>query len=156
MRFLRIGITVCIVVGNIAFASPAPANALQSGIVIAQVQAGGIEDVTQEFVSLYNNSEDTITMTDWCLVNKSDTRFACIDGEIQLESFSYFTLGSASFADASYYQPDVIFDVTNMSSGSIVASSDTISLVASGANDIDSVGWTSSLSAGSVISCHPG
>lgn len=132
-------------------------------LVIYQVQAGGVAvdnndklASTREFVSVYNNSDQDIVINNWCLTNKTSQSFACFDStspaiELRLPSHSFATVGSDNFASLNNYNSDINFITTNKTSGSIIASSDTISLIDPNGQAADSVGWISTLSGGYVL-----
>lgn len=135
-------------------------SAVSSNVVIYQVQAGALSSesaaATKEFISIYNNSAQEIDVSDWCLTNKSNISFACMTptaGNITLHlpSHAFATFSSDSFANAHAYTPDSMYPTTNSSSGSIVAGSDTISLIDNNGLVIDSMSWTTSLTGGSLL-----
>lgn len=76
------------------------------GIVIAQVQAGATGAATQEYVSLYNNGDEDIDVTGWCVrYNGSSARPGCItppDSQTRLilTARSYTTFASTQFVGA--------------------------------------------------------
>ena len=62
-------------------------GAVSNNVVIYQVQAGGAANTdgfltapaTREFISIYNNSDQEVDITDWCLLNKSDKPTVCFN-----------------------------------------------------------------------------
>lgn len=148
-----------LVLGLIVLAGSAcvtPTHASSASIVISYVQAGSAVSALEEAVVLYNNTPGTIDITDWCLLNKSFIAFACFDRPSPttaqvLPAYSYATVVSS--AKAQYGQPadfSVVYQPTNQSSGSIVASSDTIALYDVSGQIIDSHTWASGLTTGSA------
>lgn len=158
MHMLRIGLIVIVLLAqtanNVLFSSTSYATP-STTIVISQVFAGITNGATQEFVSLYNNSTTDVNVTSWCVTNKTSATFACVPNATNVAIFirahSYMTISSDSFATSHSYQPDIKFVSTNQTSGSIVGSSDIISLIDANSNIIDSMGWTTSLAAGSTL-----
>lgn len=139
----------------------APSHAASTTLVIAQIQAGAssAEPVapTQEFISVYNNSTQDVDVTGWCLANKSSVNFACVAPSIAgqklyISSHQYMIIASDSFVTHHPgLTPDVIFQTTNATSGSLTGSADTVTLKDSANGVVDSVQWTASLSGGTVL-----
>lgn len=132
-------------------------SATGSSILISNVQAGGVSTLdqaaAQELVLIYNNSDVDIEITNWCLENKSSIKFACFEPtsaslHIWLKAYSYASVASLKFTQEHAFTADVTYTPSNTSSGSIVASSDTISLIDSTSTVMDSVAWTSSITGG--------
>lgn len=123
-------------------------------VVISHVMAGESGAATSEVVALYNNSLQDIDLTGYCLKNKSAVQFACVTAnpnvKVYIKAHNYLTIASSTYVSNHNYQPDTSYVATNQSSGSIVASSDTISLITASGQEIDSLMWTSGLSAGSA------
>lgn len=129
-------------------------------VVIAQIQAGGPSGETNaaanEFVSVYNNGDNDIDVTNWCLTNKTGLSFTCLTARaanitLYLPSHTYATFSSDGFAVAHTYLPSSRYSVTNTISGSIVGSGDMISLVDATGRVIDSVAWATTLAGGSLL-----
>lgn len=137
--------------------------AVSSDLMIYQVQAGGVptggEDKTaasREFISIYNNSDNEVNISNWCLSNKSNISFACfnpteLNEELHLPSRKFATVSSDNFTVFNNYIPDVNFITTNKTSGSVVSGADTISLIDPNGTVVDSVSWTNTLSGGYVL-----
>ncbi len=133
-------------------------------LVISQVQAGAASAVaenasTQEFISVYNNSNQPVDITDWCITNKSLATFVCFNSnqnnvQLILPGYSYTTISSDTFNVQNDYFPDFQYSTTGKSYGYIVASADTISLINADAEIIDSVSF-SSLTGGLVYQRKP-
>jgi len=101
---------------------------------------------------LYNNSSFEADVTNWCLTNKSAIKFACFAAASQDEisiipAYSYATIVSPKAVhndnQANY---SLIYEPSTGSSGSIVASADTVSLVDADNQLIDQFTWASSIS----------
>lgn len=150
-----------ILITSIVFSSlPSLANASTAQVLITQVQAGassGIDSAaTIEYISIYNNYDSDIEITNWCITNKSAKNIACFipnDSSIHLwlTKKSYATISSTTFSDYYKTQTDLIYTPISASSGSITGSSDVISLVDSSSTVIDNVSWNTTLSGGRVL-----
>ena len=129
-----------------------------SGVVIYQVQAGGVTNVpagastvaaTREFISIYNNTDQNVDVTDWCLLNKTNKAMKCFEAPayniaLKIPGYSYVTVTSDNFASDYAYSPDFIYSTTSATSnGLIIASNDDIKLVNSSGDIADEVSWGS-------------
>jgi hypothetical protein len=128
-----------------------PTYASSASIVITNIRAGGQVSALEEGVVLYNNSSFEADITGWCLTNKTQVKFACVQPTEQTQAFlpaySYATIVStivATSANPNAYA--ATYESSNHSSGAIVASSDTISLLDADDQLIDQYSWSSSLS----------
>lgn len=139
------------------------AGAASSDIMIYQVQAGGESNTitngfvtvpaTREFISIYNNTDQEVDITDWCLLNKSEKPIVCFNPSslsifFHMPSYSYVTISSDNFAFDHKYESDFIYTTINTSSGSIVAGSDAIKLVDANGVLVDDLSWSSNLPGG--------
>jgi hypothetical protein len=130
--------------------------ATSANVLITHIQAGGVGAALQELIILYNNSVDEVDISKWCIKNKSGEQLGCFNPEhpgygFYLAGQSYATIGSRDFVLA--LQPEglsIVYIAMNGSSGGIVGSSDTISLVDQGGVIIDSHNWTTALTGGSM------
>jgi len=136
------------------------ASAISGGILITQVEAGGPTAAANapliEYVSIYNNSSSDIEITDWCLINKSLNDIVCFNPVTSnihywLKSHSYLTIGSAKFNDYYGVVSDLTYTPTNNVSGSITASSDSISIKDKTGTIVDTLNWSSTLSGGHIL-----
>jgi Lamin Tail Domain len=129
--------------------------AVSTSMVISQIVAGTTNPSapTQEFVSLYNNSDVDVNITNWCITNKSSATFACVTApanvKVYVHARSYVKIASQSFATANPGQYDVTFPVTNQSSGSITLT-DTVTLIDAGGQAVDSATLPSNFASGNV------
>lgn len=135
-------------------------NATSSNLLITQVQAGANSTLTgaslMEYISIYNNSSQDVEISNWCLINKSNVKFACFQPadnstHIWVSPNSYSTIASVKFTENFGVTTDLIYTPNNNISGSIVASSDSISLVDSSNTEIDNVSWGTSLVGGHIL-----
>ncbi len=154
MQWVRWLLIVLTLVTSATMTSPTSYATPSPHLVLSHIQAGGVGDVTREFVALYNNSDNSIDVTGWCIQNGSGAMIGCIDGSVSLramvEVHGYVTIASASFSAQFNYQPDVVLRTLNQSSGSIATGTDKIGIIDSVGVLVDEFGWSSSLSAGSV------
>ncbi|MFZ1301688.1 MAG: lamin tail domain-containing protein [Candidatus Microsaccharimonas sp.] len=139
--------------GLVVLASSAcvtPTHASSASILITNVRAGGSLGATEESVVLYNNSSFEVVMNDWCLTNKAQLVFACVrphtEEQVILPAYSYATIVS-SMAKTNVL-PDfytAVYEPANHSSGAIVASADTISLIDDTGQLVDQFTWATSV-----------
>lgn len=132
----------------------ASANATSAHVLVSRIQAGATGAATQEFIVLYNNSNEEVDITGWCLTNKGSLKFACFQPPVlgqtlYIPAHAYATVASESLAKT---QPDVQFSVVytplNQTSGSITGTSDTISLLNRSDGVIDRYSWSASVGSG--------
>jgi hypothetical protein len=134
-----------------------PAYAASAPIVITQIQAGGSGAALYETVHLYNNSAEEVDITGWCLANKTSVKFACFTDETDeslrffLPPYSYATVGSTALA--AYLNEDgfsLTYESTNHSSGALVGSSETVSLLDADGAVRDRHTWATTLVGGMI------
>lgn len=128
-----------------------PTHASSAAIVITNIRAGGTNSALEEGIVLYNNSSFEANIEGWCLSNKSQISFACITSasgqQAILPAYSYTTIVSVSAAALTQTNAyAAIYESTNHTSGAIIASSDTISLINNEGQLIDQYSWSSSIS----------
>ena len=118
----------------------------ETPIVIAQIQVGVSGNARDEYVSLYNNNDEVVDVTGWCVRNKGAVKFACVEGDIDvyMQPQSYISF-SASVRDdkAAISLP---MRTCGGSSGCIVGSSDTIQLVTKADVVVNEIAWTNNSS----------
>lgn len=131
-----------------------PVLASSNNLVIHQVQpegavsvpAGTISPAKQEFISVYNNSDQPVDATNWCLFYSSSsditkTKLGCLvppnlRTRIMLDAHSSFTLATNEFVQShATFLPDITFV-----SGLATASGHVRILDANG-TEIDRLGW---------------
>lgn len=129
-----------------------PTHASSASIVITNIRAGSQVSASEEGVVLYNNSSFEADVTNWCLTNKSAVRFACFAAASQDEisiipAYSYTTIvSSKAIRNENQANYSLVYEPSTSSSGSIVASADTVSLVDADNQLVDQFAWTSSIS----------
>lgn len=122
------------------------ASASSGSVVISQVQTGSSSSSSQEYVSIYNNSEQPVDLTNWCVnyASASDatqTQLGCIKPpdlhtKLMLPSYASVVLASNEFLSAHPgYNADFIF------TAGISATSGHIKLLNQDKSVIDKLGW---------------
>jgi len=128
-----------------------PTHASSASTIITMVRPGSPNSATEERVAIYNNSSFEVEVTNWCLTNKSQVKFACLTPEtsyerIYLPAYSYATfLSRYSVENNQQFDYSVMYEPTNNSSGSITASGDTISIINADNVSVDQFTWSSSI-----------
>lgn len=155
---LFLGLIVC--AGSVCV-TPTHASSADT-VIITHIQASGALGARDEYVAIHNNSGNEVTITDWCLVNKSSIAFACFTSlrDDKNEEFILPAYGNAVLASEdhvygnTYTHTDysVIYSPTNQSSGSIVNGSDAISLQDSIGDVVDAKSWGSAIPTGKMYS----
>ena len=149
---LFLGLVVCI---GSACVTPTHASSASS-VVITHVQAGGVGAAREEFVVLYNTTADAIDISGWCLANKYEVTFFCFNPEsveYTLSGYSHAVIASEDIFETApelFEIPPYTYTVTNQSSGSIVGSSEALTIVDANKTSIDVKSWTSSLASGKM------
>ncbi len=153
-RFLTLFVATVIICGNLA-------SALGEKPVLGHVKTGESSALSREFVSIYNNSEEPIDVTDWCIyyASASDatkTKLACLEApadniRLMLSAFSYATFASSEFVSATPgLIPDAIF------TSGMAASGGHIRLHDKDAIEIDKLGWgTATSPEGVAVAPYP-
>lgn len=158
---LFLGLVVC---AGSACVTPTHASSA-SAVVITHVQAASSVSAKEEFIALYNTTPDALDITNWCLANKSSVRFACFNSNDQqsyyLPAYSFATIASDVFATNRALEASslsLVFAPTNQSSGSLVNSTDTLSLYNAQGSLVDSYQWATAMPADKVAmrATHPG
>ena len=134
-----------------------PTYAASADIMITHIQAGGAGAALEELVFIYNNSYGEVDITEWCVTNKSNIRFACFlpDNSAQaiiLPARSAATIASTALLPAVGFSDfSLIYTPTNQSSGSIVGGGDTISLINQRGDVVDKHNWTTGITGGLIF-----
>lgn len=129
-----------------AFAPKVNANESASGIVISQIQTGSISSVSQEYVSIFNNSDAPIDVTNWCLnyataSDATQTLLACLapvnnKTKLFIDPYKSISFATVEFIQAyPTFKPDVIFKA------GIATASGHIKLLNATKSVVDIVGW---------------
>lgn len=129
------------------------------GVVIYQVQTGDAGSTAREYVSLFNNSDSAVEITNWCLVyvtasNTTQTALTCIktspDTRVYVQSRTSVTFATSDFAGVhSGYALDYIFNAT------LSGTSGHVKLLGADKKVIDTVGWGSATNAeGNPVLSH--
>ena len=124
-------------------------HAVSADIVLTHIQPGIANGATKEYVILYNNTIGATDITNWCLRNKSDAVFACFTPEVDnqrawLPPHSYAVVVSAPYLETlpPGMLPSISYAPTNQSSGAIVGSGDTVSLIDQSGVVVDAFSWS--------------
>lgn len=151
---LFLGLVVC---AGSACVTPTHASSANQ-VILVHIQAASPQSAKEELVSIYNNSPSTVDITGWCLKNKSQVEFSCFQSDYlelsyNIPPYSFAVIVSEQFSDAHDISIDTyttVFPITNQSSGSIVNSADTVSLINKDKETIDSYSWSSAIPSGKV------
>jgi len=127
-----------------------------SSVVLVYIQAASPISAKDEMVALYNNSSAEVNISNWCLKNKSNSTFGCFDTDTTFDYYlprhSFLVVASESYITNT--PPPVAImktlTTTNQSSGSIVNSNDTISLMNADGDVVDSYAWTTAIPSGKI------
>jgi hypothetical protein len=155
---LFLGLVVC--AGSACVTPTHASSAQQQSVLITRIQASGEFGPKDEYVVLYNNTGVEVDITNWCLANKATVLFACFttsasQERIYLPSYANAVVASSLHAGANGYPVDAysaVYEVTNQSSGSIVNSSDSLSIVDSQGEIIEQKLWTIAIPTGKILS----
>lgn len=146
--FRGLVLVVAVLVGS---ACVTPTHASSASIVISQIRANGFSGALEEQVVLFNNSNEPVNVTNWCLRNSSGRSFACFlpyveNQNIYIPPLSHAVVVSQLRSDFMVLeQYSLIYTVTNANSGSIVASGDTVELIDSVGNLVSYHTWDQTL-----------
>jgi hypothetical protein len=130
------------------------AYAASATVLITHIQAGGVGAATQEFIILYNNTDEEVDISGWCLTNKTNAKIACFSvpnsgQEIYLPARKHAVVVSSALSGIiPAGTATLTYSPVSQSSGSITGSSDTISLVDHLGTVIDRQSWMTAISAG--------
>ena len=135
-------------------------SALNQSILLVHIQAASPTSAKDEMVAIYNNTASPVDISNWCLKNKSNIEFVCFTPHkssiaYYLAPYTYVVVASESFFDTSPVYPEdisFIYTVTNQSSGSIVNSNDTISIIDENKEVIDTYSWSTQIPTGKIAS----
>jgi hypothetical protein len=128
-----------------------PTHASSASVLITNIRAGGQTSAQEEGIVLYNNSSFEVDITNWCVANKQHTNFACFTPRAQSETsilpaYSYANIvSSKAVKDMNVVNYSLIYESSASSSGTIIASADTISLLDATGRFIDQFSWSLSL-----------
>lgn len=155
---LFLGLVVCI--GSACVTPTHASSAPSQQVVLVHVKAASSANAKDEMVAIYNNTASPVDISNWCLKNKSNVEFICFipyksSIAYHLAPYTYVIIASESFFDTSSVYPEdisFVYTVTNQSSGSIVNSGDTISIVDKNKVLVDSYSWSTQIPAGKVAS----
>ncbi len=110
-------------------------------ILIAQIQVGATGNSSDEYISIYNNGDQAVDITGWCLRNKSSKDFVCLN-----QAEADYEISPGAYAGFSSLLPRVGEHgllIGFSGSNKIVASTDHIQLVNGEKEVVDGISWTS-------------
>lgn len=125
-------------------------KAANGEVVISQLQTGAASSASQEYISIFNNSDLPVDITNWCVVYASysdvtQTQLGCLTApnlntKLFLPARSNLVLATSEFLNAQpYYTADLVF------SSGISGTSGHIKLVDASKTIIDKLGWGASI-----------
>ena len=132
------------------------AQALGSSPVISQLKTGENLGLTKEYIAIYNNSDQAIDVTKWCInyysaSDLSKTKLACLlpaadNIRIMLSSFSYMRFSSNEFkATIPGFIPDSLFNSAMLATGGHIR------LLDKNDKEVDKIGWGTAVSPETTI-----
>ena len=147
----RVGYILVLVAQLVSMIVAKPsAYAVSPNLVIFQLQTGTTGAASQELITVYNNSEDPVDVTGWCVAYGSasdvtQTQLGCVAApnvstRLFLPSKAVLSLASNEFVAAHEgFVPDVVF------SAGMSGASGHVRLYDPGKNEIDRLGWGSAV-----------
>lgn len=143
LKYSLIAVMVILLTGN-------SAQAFGLSPVISHVKTGETGFASNEFVAIYNNSESSINVTNWCIAyspasDASTSTLACLqsgktDINLVLAPFSYARFSSTEFKNSiPSFIPDALF------AAGISGTSGHVRLYDAGKNELDRLGWGAAL-----------
>lgn len=113
-------------------------------LVISHVIAGESSSSSSELVAIYNNSNEEINVSGYCIKNKSSVSVSCVNSAINLQVIlppqAYLTFASTIFSSTHNYIPDTQF----VSSNSVQVGGDELILIDTNGVEVDKISWGSS------------
>ncbi len=130
---------------------PVQTSALVGNPVISTVKTGESSSASKEYIAIFNNSSESIDVTDWCVqyTSSSDatkTKLVCVKSpdkstKLFLNPQGYVNFASNEFvAGISDFNPDFIF------SAGMSGTSGHLRLLDNSGNEVDKIGWGSAVS----------
>lgn len=159
---LFLGLIVC---ASSACVTPTHASsATPRTVIITKIQAASPTSAKDELIELYNTTANDIDLSGWCLTNKASIKFACFDERQKDDTVLHAVLPSGAYATVVSHDflahntsmaigdAALSFAPTNQSSGSLVASADTVTLVDAHDEAWDTWSWQTAVSSGKLLS----
>lgn len=130
--------------------------ALGASPVISHIKTGETSAATREYIDVYNNSEQDIDITGWCIYYSSasditKTKLTCVvppasDIKLILKSFTYIRFSSNEFkASVGGFTPDFIFSAGLSAAGGHIRLFDADNI------EKDRVGWGTAVSPETLV-----
>jgi hypothetical protein len=144
MRFIRVVLSLIIVVSQVQAGVPA-AHAASQNIVIEQVNPGLAAGATQEFIELYNNSLEPVDVTKWCVSYVSSTggtttKLSCLNAPDSPTKLWIKAGGYALFVSNEYNAAQPV-KADGMFAGGMAAAGGHVRLLDAAGNEVDRLGW---------------
>jgi hypothetical protein len=157
MRVILYG--CCVVVMMAIWRMPVFAEANQDGVKITHIQAGANGDARQELIVLTNTGQEDVDISGWCLKNKSLVPIYCFSDpenvrlRYTLPKNTSAVIVSRQYADRYALSSNIaiVYVAQNQSSGALVASSDTLTLLTGDGVTADQKSWTTGWTSGYVL-----
>lgn len=144
---LFLGLVVC---AGSACVTPTHASSAVPTVFMTRVQAAGEYGAKDETIAIYNSTDVEADITNWCVQNKFAVSFACFtpqtgsNDHFFIPAHSSVVLASAHHLAMNEIEADgyaYAYTVSHGTWGSMVGSSDTISLHNDKGEVVDSVSW---------------
>lgn len=158
IRVLFLGL---VVLAGSACVTPTHASSAPT-VIMTRIMSAGLLGSKDEMIILHNNTGVEVDLTGWCLMNKSAVAFACFNSSrtdvterFYLPPYENVVIVSQEYVTGSGTPSGnhvLIYPVTNQSTGSIVNSADTLSLVNSRGEVVDTKTWSTLIPSGKVLS----
>ncbi|MGI9027392.1 MAG: lamin tail domain-containing protein [Candidatus Saccharimonadales bacterium] len=143
---IHISVAVIVLTIGLAISASAEATAVNSPLVIYQVQTGTPSSASQEYVAVYNNTDQAVDITNWCVVyasssDVSQSQLSCLKPPVMsvklfLKAHSSLLLATSEFVQSQPgFTPDAVF------TAGIAATSGHIKLLDASKRLMDTVGW---------------
>ncbi len=144
-RTIHIKLALVVVLG-LMLGSPVGADSLASSLLIYQLQTGAPSSASQEYIAIYNNTNQPVEVTNWCITYASSSdvtqsQLGCLKptsstSKLYLPAHQSFLLATSEFVQAHVgFTPDIVF------TPGIAGTSGHIKLLDSTKNLVDAVGW---------------
>lgn len=152
---LFLGLVVCM--GSACVTPTHASSAVISGVILTHIQAGITGDPTNEMVAFYNNTNEAVDITSWCLKDEDDKAIVCFEPpatlRYMLPAFSSAIVATESFLlfhEMTAEQVTSVFLAKSTQSGSLVGSGDTVRLVNAQGDVQDEYRWEKAAPSGKI------
>lgn len=148
-----------VVLTGSACVTPTHASSANS-VIFTHIQAASTETARDELVAIYNNGDEVVDITNWCIRNKSFKNVACFtplddpDLHYYLPPYSRAVVASEPFMNnysVPYEHFTKVFLVISNSIGSIVSSNDNLALIDANGQVVDTKAWPTAAPTGQAL-----